>query len=79
MGTMNISLPDGLRAFVEAQVAARGYGSASEYVRDLIRHDADVQTFRALIREGLESGPGTLADPAYFDALKARIRAAGAA
>ena len=55
MTTMNISLPEGLKAFVDEQVAARGYGSASEYVRDLIRRDEDVQKFRALIQEGLES------------------------
>jgi antitoxin ParD1/3/4 len=33
MTTMNISLPEGLKAFVDAQAAARGYGSASEPCR----------------------------------------------
>jgi antitoxin ParD1/3/4 len=77
MTTMNISLPDSLKDFVEEQVARRGYGSASEYVRDLIRRDEDVQRFRALIREGLESGPGPVADAVFFEDLRARIRAAG--
>jgi antitoxin ParD1/3/4 len=76
MTTMNISLPEGLKAFVDEQVAARGYGSASEYVRDLIRRDEDVQKFRALIQEGIDSAPGTVADAAFFEDLRARIRAA---
>jgi antitoxin ParD1/3/4 len=75
MTTMNISLDEGLKTFVDAQVTARGYGSASEYVRDLIRRDEDVQKFRALIQEGLESGPGPVADAAFFEDLRARIRA----
>lgn len=37
MGTMNISLPDSLREFVDEQVAQSGYGTSSEYVRELIR------------------------------------------
>ncbi len=74
MATMNISLPEGLKAFVDAQVDARGYGSASEYVRDLIRRDADIQRFRALIEEGLRSGPAVEADEAFFEELRAEIR-----
>lgn len=37
--TMNISLPDSMRLFVEETLTVDGYGSASEYVRDLIRED----------------------------------------
>ena len=37
MTTMNISLPDEMKAFVEAQMATEGYASASEYLRGLIR------------------------------------------
>ena len=39
MGTMNISLPAALKSFVDDQVERRGYGTSSEYVRDLIRKD----------------------------------------
>ena len=35
MTTMNISLPDEMKAFVEAQMATEGYASASEYLRAL--------------------------------------------
>jgi antitoxin ParD1/3/4 len=79
MTTMNISLPETLRAFVEDQVAAEGYGSASEYVRELIRRERDRQRLRALLLEGPASGPGAPVDKAWFEAWRARIRASGAA
>jgi antitoxin ParD1/3/4 len=79
MTTMNISLPEGLKAFVDEQVAARGYGSASEYLRDLIRRERDRQHLRALLLEGAASGPGVLADDAFFESLRDEIRNAGAA
>jgi antitoxin ParD1/3/4 len=74
MSTMNISLPEELKAFVDQQVAARAYGSASEYVRELLRRERDVEHLRGLLLEGLESGPGRVADAAYFDGLRERIR-----
>lgn len=74
MGTMNISLPDSLKAFVEQQVAQRGYGTSSEYVRELIRKDQDRATLRRLVLEGAASPPAEPADDAYFDGLRARIR-----
>ena len=51
MGTMNISLPDELRDFVEEQVK-RGYGTSSEYVRELIRRDQDRLRLRSLLLAG---------------------------
>ena len=74
MGTMNISLPDALRAFVEEQVAQHGYGTSSEYVRELIRRDRDRLQLRAVLLDGAESTPSVVADAAYFDALRDRIR-----
>jgi antitoxin ParD1/3/4 len=41
MGTMNVSLPDSLKEFVDEQVERRGYGTSSEYIRELIRRDHD--------------------------------------
>ena len=41
MSTMNVSLPDELKAFVDERVDDGGFGSTSEYVRDLIRRDQD--------------------------------------
>ena len=37
MTTMNISLPEEMKAFIESQMAQEGYASASEYLRFLIR------------------------------------------
>ena len=70
---MNVSLPDALKEFVEGQVAERGYGTSSEYVRELIRHDRDRQSLRALVMEGARSDPSSPADAAYFDNLRSRI------
>ena len=55
MATLNISMPDELRAYIEARVNTGEYQSASDYLRDLIRHDRD-ETERLLV-EGLDSGP----------------------
>lgn len=74
MGTMNISLPNSMKDFIDAQVAEKGYGTSSEYVRDLIRREQDREKLRALLIEGLESGPGQVVDAAYFDGLRERIR-----
>ncbi|MBX9872882.1 MAG: type II toxin-antitoxin system ParD family antitoxin [Burkholderiaceae bacterium] len=74
MSTMNISLPDALKDFVDEQVQARGYGTSSEYVRELIRRDHDRQQLRGILLAGAASAPGKPADVAYFDSLRRRVR-----
>ncbi|MCY3699095.1 MAG: type II toxin-antitoxin system ParD family antitoxin [Gemmatimonadetes bacterium] len=74
MNTMNISLPAPMKSFVDQQVAERGYGSCSAYIRELIRRDQDRQHLRGLLLEGGESDPAVTADTTYFDALRARVR-----
>lgn len=74
MGTMNISLPDTLKSFVDQQVGSRGYGTSSEYVRELIRRDRDRQRLRGLLLDGANSAPGSTADGARFDRLRERAR-----
>ncbi|WP_206363500.1 type II toxin-antitoxin system ParD family antitoxin [Sphingomonas crocodyli] len=71
---MNISLPEKLKAFVDEQVAGRGYGTSSEYVRELIRREQDRQHLRRLLLDGAESAPGAPADSDYFEELRARAR-----
>ena len=39
MQTMNISLPEQLKEFIDEQVGSGRYSSVSEYVRDLVRND----------------------------------------
>ncbi|GGZ23731.1 ribbon-helix-helix domain-containing protein [Asticcacaulis endophyticus] len=61
MTTMNISLPDTLKSFIDERVKSRGYGSHSEYLRDLVRKDAieaDKEKMRGLIMDGLNSPVG---------------------
>ena len=69
MGTMNISLPDTLRDFVDGQVTERGYGTSSEHVRELIRHDQERRSMRALLLDGAASPQSGEADAEYFQAL----------
>ena len=71
---MNISLPDSLKSFVDDQVSRRGYGTSSEYVRELIRRDQDRLHLRGLLLAGAESAPAAPADAAHFDALRRRVR-----
>lgn len=70
MSTMNISLPDPLRVFVDEQVTRRGYASSSEYLRELIRADQDRQQVRQLLLDGAASPPTVTADAAYFARLR---------
>jgi antitoxin ParD1/3/4 len=74
MGTMNISLPDTLKSFVDEQVGSRGFGTSSEYVRELIRRDQDRQHLRGLLLEGAASPETEPVDEAYFAELRARVR-----
>ena len=74
MSTMNISLPESLKSFVDEQVSQRGYGTSSEYVRELIRKDQDRLHLRNLLLEGAASAPTTPADNSYFSALREKVR-----
>jgi antitoxin ParD1/3/4 len=76
MTTMNISLLDEMRSFVEARMAQEGFASASEYVRSLIReaqtHQAR-QQLEAKFREALERGPATPMTRADWEDLERRV------
>jgi antitoxin ParD1/3/4 len=74
MSTMNISLPDSLKSFVDEQVSARGFGSSSEYVRELIRKDQDRLQLRSLLLAGAGSSVSAPADAAYFASLRERVQ-----
>lgn len=77
MATMNISLPDDLKAFVDAQVAEQGYGSTSEYLRELIRQNRREQaaeTLRKLIAEGLASGSAGEVTADTFEQMRDELR-----
>jgi antitoxin ParD1/3/4 len=73
MSTMNISLPGPLKEFVDEQVK-RGYGTSSEYVRELIRRDHDRLQLRGLLLDGAASPKGVPADKQYFKRLRNQVR-----
>jgi antitoxin ParD1/3/4 len=61
--TMSFALPESMRDYIDTRVRDGSYGNTSEYLRELIRRDQEQQAagrLRALIAEGLESGPGRL-------------------
>lgn len=75
--TMNISLPEPLKKFVDSQIKSGGYAGASDYVRELIRDDQQriaAEQLRALIAEGLTSGAPTPADKKYWVAKRKQLR-----
>jgi antitoxin ParD1/3/4 len=74
MSTMNISLPEPLKRFVDSQVESGSYGTSSEYVRMLIRREQEREALRQLILDGINSGPTKAVDDAYFDELRELAR-----
>jgi len=75
MATMNVSLPDPMREWVETQVKGGEYANASDYIRDLIRHDQERRkSLEAAIREGLESGRSPRKAKEIMAAAKSRLR-----
>ncbi|MAU44705.1 MAG: type II toxin-antitoxin system ParD family antitoxin [Yangia sp.] len=70
MATMNVSLPDPMKSWVESRTRDGRYSNASDYVRDLIRRDqareAAVAEIQRLVDEGLQSGPAQPFDMVAF-------------
>ncbi|CAH1691809.1 conserved hypothetical protein [Hyphomicrobiales bacterium] len=73
MATMNVSLPEPMKAWVERQAESGHYGNASDYIRDLIRKDQArkeaIAALQAAITKGVESGK-----PQPFDAAAFKLR-----
>ena len=73
MATMNVSLPEVMKAWVERQAESGLYGNASDYIRDLIRKDQQrkdaIAALQAAVTEGLESGA-----PLPFDSAAFKLR-----
>ena len=62
-----------MKSFVDQQVQSGGYGSASEYIRELVRRDQKERAqdrLEALLLEGLESGDPVPVTPQYWDKLR---------
>lgn len=74
MATMNISLPDDLKTFVDAQVAEHAYGSTSEYLRELIRNQRDIAKLRGMLMDGFNSGPAEAVTADTFEKMREELR-----
>jgi len=83
MATMNVSLPDEMKEWVEAMVASGRYANASDYVRDVIRKDQDKQEkiahWKALIAEADNNPAPHIPAEDAFARLRARFDEAGTA
>ncbi|MER8633181.1 type II toxin-antitoxin system ParD family antitoxin [Mesorhizobium opportunistum] len=70
MATMNVSLPDPMKEWVEAQTETGRYANASDYVRDLIRRDQErndkIAAMQRFVDDGLKSGIGNRSKDALF-------------
>ncbi|MCC7082452.1 MAG: type II toxin-antitoxin system ParD family antitoxin [Burkholderiales bacterium] len=81
MQSMNISLPEPLKQFVDGQIASGRYSSVSEYVRELIREDEKrkaEERLESLLVEGLEGKEAALTRKDWNDIRKealARVKA----
>ena len=73
MSTMNIALPDDMKDFVDRQVEERGYGTSSEFLRDLIRKERERQNLRQLMLDAMASPKVAEPDAAYFQGLRDRV------
>ncbi len=80
MASLNISLPDLLKAYVEEQVATGDFGTPSEFVRSLIREDKERRQQRlesellhALKTRQFKIAPEELADGNLVAALRRKL------
>lgn len=76
MTTLNLTLPDSLKEFVEGQVSAGRYSSANDYIQALLREDQKRQAWQeveALVMEGLNSGEPIVADEAFWEEKRRRL------
>lgn len=81
MATMNVSLPDPMKSWVESQTETGKYSNSSDYVRDLIRRDQvraeKIAHMQGLVTEGLESGISKSTPEDVRKRVKKRLRDSG--
>lgn len=76
MRSLNISLPESMRSFIEEQTRRGGYGTASEYLRALIRDAQKRQAedrLESMLLEGIGSGTPIDVTPDYWEGKNARL------
>ena len=79
MATMNISLPEQMKEWVEAQTTDGRYSNSSDFVRDLIRREQmkaeKIAQLQKLLVEGIESGRGTMTKAELLQSARDQARA----
>lgn len=76
MSTMNISLPETLRSFVDSQVSEGDYGSSSEYMRELLRKEQDRVRLREMLLDGAASPLSeNVWNAEYFEKMRQSMKA----
>lgn len=80
MATMNVSLPDKMKQWVEDQVQTGRYGNASDYVRDLVRRDQERSEAREklqqMVDEALASGITSIGREELLARMRLKAKAA---
>lgn len=74
MNMVYLSFPDTLKSFEDERVSQRGYGTSSEFVRELIRKDQDRLQLRRLLLVGVASTSAAPTEAGYFNGLRDRVR-----
>ncbi len=78
MATMNISLPDQMKEWVEAQTESGRYANSSDFVRDLIRKEQEkaekIAALREMVQAGIESGFSPVTREELLERAKAHAR-----
>ena len=73
MSTMNLTLPDSLRTFVESQATRKGYGSPNDYLEALIREDqrkAENDEIEGKLLEAIQGAPATPVTAETWETIK---------
>lgn len=77
MATLNVSMPKTMREWIDAQIEAGEYANASDYIRDLIRHDQRQRdALRLALIEGEKSGVSKRSVPDIARIAKRRLKRA---
>jgi antitoxin ParD1/3/4 len=77
MSSMNVSLPEAMRQWVDRVVATESFGTTNEYARSLIREDQKRRAkaeLDAKLLDALESGPATQLSKSHWDQVRAQLR-----
>jgi len=77
MATMNVSLPEAMKSWVENNARSGRYSNSSDYVRDLIRRDQDraamIANMQERVTEGINSGAGSLSMSELGEIARKRV------